>query len=459
MPNPRPPSRARSSAARLLVASCATAMLVGCGSRDTGGSSGSGGDVAGACLLDDQLAWVESSMRDYYLYYDQVPVVRRSDFDGTTSLLQALRVPPDSFSFITDAARSAALFDAGERTGYGWHLTRRPDDALLVLLTDVGSPLERAGVRRGDIVRTVDGLDETTLTRTQRAELLGTGDDVLTVRLGIEAPDGTRREIEVTRDRYAVRGVQQIDIVQRGALRIGYLNFTTFVEPARLELDAAFAELAAANIDELVLDLRFNGGGRVNVANELASRIGGSGVQGRDFSRLRFNDKAAGVPSGGVPLAFVELTDSLDLGRVYVLNGPGTCSASEMVINGLEPFVDVVTIGQATCGKPFGFRGIERCDEALFAVEFEFVNDAGAGGYVDGIAPDCPVAPDDSSPLGTPAEPLFAAALQHIDTATCPALVASEASTGTQRRVTAPGPGEPGWRNPVDPFGNDLPPD
>jgi len=452
-----PASRDRHPAARAMILLAAASLLAACGARDNATGGGASAD-GGSCALDDQQAWVERNMGDYYLFYDQVPTVRRADYASSGALLEALRVPPDSFSFITDAARSTALFEEGRRVGYGWHLDRRDDGALILTLVDVGSPLDLAGARRGELVRTIDGVDERTMTRAQAGAALGTGEQLRTVRLGLEATDGTRREIEVTRARYMVLGVQQLNVVQRGALRVGYLNFLSFIEPARVELDRAFATLIEERVDELVLDLRFNGGGRVDVAKELASRIGGVGVQGRDFTRFRFNDKAPGVPPGGVPLPFVPLVDSLDLARVYVLTGPGTCSASEMVINGLAPFVEVVTIGQPTCGKPFGFRGLERCDEAMFAVEFEFVNDAGVGGYVNGLAPDCAVAPDDVNPLGTAAESLFGAALRHIDTATCPAMVADgTASRDGRQRAADASPGAP-RRNPVDPFGDDLPP-
>jgi len=458
MPSFRPPPADRAARTRCAIALCALALLVGCGARDSGAGAGADGSpTGGSCELDDQLAWVDASMRDYYLFYDQVPTVRRSDHSDTASLLQALRVPPDSFSFITDAARSAALFDEGERVGYGWKLTRRADRALMITLVEIGSPLDLAGVRRGEVIRSINGLDEPTMTQGQYAEQLGSGDEVRTVRLGIEAIDGSLRTVQVTRERYSVRGVQQLDIVERGALRIGYLNFLTFIEPASAELDRAFAELA--DVDELVLDLRFNGGGRISVANQLASRVGGAGVQGRDFTRFRYNDRAAGIPPEGLPQPFLRLADSLDLARVYVLSGPGTCSAAEMVINGLEPFVDVITIGGATCGKPYGFRANERCGEALFAVEIAFVNDAGVGDYVDGLSPDCAVMPDGRTPLGTVAEPLFAAALQHIESATCsmPA-VQADGLSDARRRPTS-GPIEsPATRNPVDPFVDDLPP-
>ena len=452
-----PAFRDRLPAAGIMIMLTAASLLAACGARDgaTGGGASADG---GSCELGDQQAWVERNMNDYYLFYDRVPTVRRADYPSSDALLDALRVPPDTFSFITDAARSTALFEEGKLVGYGWHLDRRDDGALILTLIDKGSPLDLAGARRGELVRTINGVDERTLTGAQAGEALGTGEQLRTVRLGLEAADGTRREIEVTRARYTVLGVQQLDVVEQGALRVGYLNFLSFIEPARAELDRAFATLAEERVDELVLDLRFNGGGRVDVAKELASRIGGAGVQGRDFTRFRFNDKAPGVPIDGVPLPFVPLVDSLDLARIYVLTGPGTCSASEMVINGLAPFVEVITIGQPTCGKPFGFRGLERCDEAMFAVEFEFVNDAGVGGYVNGLAPDCPVTPDDVNPLGTAAESLFGAALRHIDTATCPAMLAGGAALRDARLRASDAPGGAPRRNPVDPFGNDLPP-
>lgn len=440
---------------RTLTAVVASLLLIGCGQRGDG--AGDGALDGGTCALDEQLAWVDAGMRDYYLFYDQVPSPRLSDFDSEDQLIKALRVPPDSFSYVGDAATTAAYFEQGEDFGYGWRLDRLEDGALVVTLVEPRSPLASAGVQRGDIIRTIEGVDERTISSNARYdELLGTGDDVRTIVLGVEDADGVRRDVSVTRGVYPVDAVLDVDVRQVAGTSVGYLSFLTFTETSRAELDDAFAQLAAANVDELILDLRFNGGGRIDVANELASRVVGAAASQADFVRYRVNDKEARLYApGALEERFKSLSNALDLPRVYVLSSARTCSASEMVINGLSPLLDVVTIGDTTCGKPFGFTGNERCGKVMYAVEYEFVNDAGVGGYVDGLAPTCAVADDTRFALGNAQEPLLSAALQHIETATCPAPPNLASMPSAKRRS-----GGTGWTapNPVDPAASDVPP-
>jgi hypothetical protein len=106
---------------------------------------------------------------------------------------------------------------------------------------------------------------------------------------------------------------------------------------------------------------------------------------------------------------------------VFVLTSSGTCSASESVINGLSPFVEVVRIGGTTCGKPYGFSGKDNCGTSYFPIEFQGTNAAGFGDYADGFAPSCTVSDDLAHELGDPNEAMLAAALAYQATGSCPA--------------------------------------
>lgn len=410
---------------------------------------------SGVCSVSAQRHWVEDAMRDYYLFYDQVPTVRLEDYATAEALIEDLRIPTDRFSYVGEADLNEAFFEEGETIGYGWRLRRRADGALAIALVEPLSPLAEAGVTRGELLRTIDGTSTDSITTNQQAiDLLGTGSDERTVTLGIEASDGSLRQVTVTRSTYPVQAVLDTRVVTQGALRIGYLSFLTFVETARAELDAAFAELASANIDELVIDLRFNGGGRIDVANELASRVIGRGGDNRDFLRIQYNDRYQPLfDPDTLRQSFYSLPDSLDLSRVYILTQSGTCSASELVINGLAPHIDVVTIGAATCGKPYGTLGRtlhEDCNKVIHAVEVEFKNEAGVGGYIDGLPPTCAATDTLTAPLGDPNESLFQAALQHIDQGSCDT---SFADTLASRRAAR----NNGSFNPVNPHGAGFP--
>jgi hypothetical protein len=218
--------------------------------------------------------------------------------------------------------------------------------------------------------------------------------------------------------------------------------------------------LKAANVTDLVLDLRYNGGGFLDLASELAYMIGGPGpTAGKYFERQTFNDKypstnpiteqpitptpfhttAQGFSAAsGTPLPYLGLL------RVFVLTSADTCSASEAIMNGLEGAgVQVIQIGSTTCGKPYGFYPKDNCGTTYFSIQFQGNNWAGFGNYPDGftpqnspqasnldpqaVLPGCSVADDFGHALGDQSEGRLAAALAYRagGSASCPAATGS----------------------------------
>ena len=435
------------------------------GSGDDADASGAGGVVDARCSVASMNRTVDRHLRDYYLFADRVPDVDPDAYDSPEALLEALRIdPPDRFSYIGDAGLTSAFFEEGVEFGYGWLIERDPAGRAVLALVKPGSPLELAGVVRGETLLSIDGTALDELLASGRAQqVLGTGREARTVELGLEGVDGTERTVSVTRGEFDVRAVVDVRALEPagpGGPKVGYLHFQSFVGTASEELDAAFSYLAGEGVDELVLDLRYNGGGRIDVARELASRIVGDAALGRDFARYRLNERYQGAYEAAgradeLAVPFAAFPDALDLPRVHVIATDRTCSASEMVINGLEPFVDVVTVGGRSCGKPFGFSGREFCSKVLNAVEFEFVNDAGVGGYADGIAPDCRATDDTSRSLGDPAEGMLSAALAHVADGACAAILADASADGgviAARERDAP------LSEPTNPYRDELTP-
>ena len=375
--------------------------------------------------------WVEAKLRDDYLFAERVPRVRLEEHGSDEAVLGALRVdPPDRYSHLADERRYDALFEEGTTFGFGWAFAKPDPDTWLFSRVLPGSPLARAGVVRGERLLAIDGLslpDFVALPTEERERRLGLPAEPVSLRLSVASMSGARREVTVRSARFALRTVEAVEVSERGGARVGYLRFSSFLQTSVTELGAAFETLAAADVDELLLDLRHNGGGRVDVAAALAGAVGGQLVAGETFARFRHNERYAAFDT---ELDFAGTFATLDLGRVLVLTSPGTCSASELVINALEPFIDVVTIGQATCGKPFGTSPERRCGRVLNALEIGFENAAGVGGYTDGLMPDCAVVDDPRTPLGRPGDPLVDAALGVLDTGHCP----PPAATGTFAR-------------------------
>jgi carboxyl-terminal processing protease len=241
--------------------------------------------------------------------------------------------------------------------------------------------------------------------------------------------------------------------------RVGYLLFNDHIRTAEQPLVSAIEQMRAANVNDLVVDLRYNGGGFLFLASQLAYMIAGPArTSGQPFERLQFNDKHTSIdPVTGQPLTPVPFLDTtstgqplptLNLARVYVLTGGTTCSASESIINGLRGVgVQVVQVGSTTCGKPYGFYPQDNCGTTYFSIQFKGVNALGFGDYTDGFSPNntragagtlvpgCSVADDFAVDLGQVNEARLQAALDHNLAGVCPS------PTGQKPFLTKPSNG------------------
>jgi len=175
-----------------------------------------------------------------------------------------------------------------------------------------------------------------------------------------------------------------------------------------------------------VLDLRYNGGGLVDVAVHLSSLIGGALTNGQVLAVYDHNDKNRRY---NTTLRFENPEQALSLSRLVVIATQSSASASELVINALRPYVPVAIIGDTTYGKPVGQYGITFCDKVLAPVAFALRNAAGEGDYFSGLAPTCAAADDIEHDLGDAAEASFAEALAYIRTGACSAQATSAART------------------------------
>jgi carboxyl-terminal processing protease len=260
----------------------------------------------------------------------------------------------------------------------------------------------------------------------------------------------TLRSVNVTEN-----PVPDVTTIPTSTGSVGYVLFNDHLATAEAALINAVNTLKAASVTDLIIDIRYNGGGFLYIASELAYMVAGPAVtSGRTFDEMQFNDKnpstdpVTGAPIGpelflataaGPSVPSGQALPTLNLPRVFVLTGPGTCSASEAVINGLRGVgVDVIQIGDTTCGKPYGFYPQDNCGTTYFSIEFRGINAQGFGDYPDGFSPSgssanasasatlpgCAVADDFTRALGDPSEARLAAALSFRLNQICPPAVA-----------------------------------
>jgi len=177
---------------------------------------------------------------------------------------------------------------------------------------------------------------------------------------------------------------------------VGYFNYYAFKAGMLSEIDNAMATFKAANIKELVLDLRYNGGGDGDATQLLSNYIAPASANGKIVARRKHNDKLSSYDSKTSTMTIVSrIANSLNLNRLIILAGSGTASASEVIINGFKPLMTVLQIGNTTYGKPNGmyvwfYPENEEIypDYVFLPIAFYSVNSLGEGNYEDGIAPD-----------------------------------------------------------------------
>ena len=438
--------------------------------------------------LDDEKSWVRNYMDEAYLWYKEVPAVDTTlaafsvspAQDALKAWFDALKTPAltaagarkDEFSFTMPTAQWNALAQTGVVGGYGieWIVVSpTPPRNVRVAYVEDQSQAGVAGVARGDAVLSVviDGATIDFVNTTSPAEIEKLNEALFSPPAGrrvtfrLLSNNNVERVADLTASQLTTTPVKQSRVLDVGGAKVGYLLFNDFILPGENQLKAAIQNFQAAAVSDLVLDLRYNGGGYLYMASQLAYMIAPlAKTAGKTFERSMYSDKrAAATASPSSSMQFMNVSSgisgsntvagsplpNLALNRVYVLTTPGTCSASESVINGLRGVdVEVIVLGANTCGKPYGFTARDNCGLSYFPVEFQGVNEKGFGDFPDGFAPTCAVADDLSRPLGDESEGLLAAALAYRVGGSCAAVAAGKPvlkADGAAGAAAALGPG------------------
>jgi hypothetical protein len=196
----------------------------------------------------------------------------------------------------------------------------------------------------------------------------------------------------------------------------GHLVFDSFIQPSTDELATAFAYFKSVGVNDLILDLRYNTGGYLYVAQALASYIAGNSLAGKQdyFATLTYNSKHQDQNTSYI---FQSTQSPLDLTRLVVISSRLTASASEAVMNGLKPFLDVVSVGDTTYGKPVGMNGWSVGEKYFYwPITFKMVNAANVGDYFAGLPPLKVVSDDITHDFSDRNELCLKAAINYLET-------------------------------------------
>ena len=371
------------------------------------------------CSIIGQNRFVYDVLDQWYFWNDTLPNIDPDSFSSPDALLDTLvaNAPEiDRFSYITNQETSDAFFENGEFVGLGF-TSRNIDNQLLLALVFKGSPADKLGLERGFEIISVNNIDVATTLAAGNNVDFGTSTLGEIVDIEYKNIAGDIFETSIIKDTLSVDTIPVSSIIDNNGVATGYLHFYTFIEPSSAALANAFAEFNSANVSELIVDVRYNGGGLVSVAEYLAGLIGGRNTDGEVLADQLHNAQRAA--ENDKTIRFADQTNALDLGRVVFITAGGTASASELVINGLTPFLNVVLIGDTTFGKPVGQYGFDFCGNTLFPVAFETLNANFEGEYYDGLVVDCPADDDLFSELGDVNESSLAEALNYLDSGSC----------------------------------------
>ena len=468
----------RFTARRFTATACILALLTGCG----GGGGGSSPPppvivnpptptptptptpppTTGTCSLTTRLNWVAEQLRNDYLFPELLAPVDPAGFTDIQAFINAATAPARNagkdklnFSYVTSIAEENALTNSGSTAGFGVRLFI-DGSRLFISEAFEGAPGLAAGLDRGveilAVGTSVDNLQSvSSLLATSGAlsNALGPNDPGVTRTFRIRNAAGAESVITVTKANFSLDPVSDrygSRIITDEGRRIGYVNLRTFsVDSADRQLREVFASFKAQGVTEVVVDLRYNGGGLVRIAETLTNLLGGNRQSTDVQSRTLFNQR---LSANNRTTFFAPLAESIAPTKIAFIGTQATASASELVMNALLPYYgnNIALIGANTFGKPVGQIARDRaeCDDRFRIMAFQTVNSAGQGDYFNGLAPffprTCRATDDLTRQLGDSSEASLRTALDFLAGRPCTAISGgvTTLAVGESRRLLRP---------------------
>ncbi|NJK87254.1 MAG: hypothetical protein HC906_16020 [Bacteroidales bacterium] len=354
---------------------------------------------------------IYSLFNDIYLWYDQLPQLDPNVYSSPYELVDALRYEQfDRWSFLLPREEFQQYFVSGESVGHGFVLSRDESDNVRVALIYPSTNAYAKGVRRGWILNQVNG---TEVTPQNVVGLLGSNEQGINNDIVFTNNEGNQVELNLVKQVVEINPVVYSEVLTVENVKIGYFVFQDFIGTAIPEMDSIFNVFKQENINGLIIDLRYNGGGSVDVALEMAGWLTGNEDAGKNLVNFRHNDKHKELDTSySVPFN----SQALDINQVVFIGTDRTASASELMINGMDPFMEVELVGTPTEGKSVGMYSIllETDDLVAFPVSFRYTNSEGDGDFYEGLQPDVLINDDVTHDFGDLNEDMLNAAVDAV---------------------------------------------
>ncbi len=370
-------------------------------------------------------SWILDSMKVYYYWSNSLP--QNPDISQEPmSFFSGLKNSADRFSLLVNK-NSPLSSNPSLVSAFGLDLLSFESEGNLntcILLVVPGSAASRTGIKRGDIVTSIDGLPLSAANAASLVKDAITKGSITLTLSGFSSPVLLTSTYPVENPIYTSR------IITAGQVKIAYLFLNAFRTNAVSNLKQVFNDFLAARPNELIIDMRYNSGGEVSVAALLAAMV--SNVNGADtFLEYRGNAKA-GIKRNSFDkeLSYIAQTTAqltayrLSLNRIYILTGKHTASSAELLANCLSPYIEVIRVGEQTLGKDMASfeikdsrMPVQVSDWVIHPLVYKLYNAKGQGDYPGGLKPSIEI--NELSyppllPLGNENDPLIATAIRHI---------------------------------------------
>lgn len=453
----------------LTALTMAALMLASCGGGGGGSTAGSGPVTVtptpsptptptASCGLSAQQAFAKSVIDEWYLFPNDVATnVNPASYSTVQDYIDALVAPARAqskdryFTYVTSIAEEEAYYSSGSSAGFGVRLTYDPSTQRVIIAEAYeGAPALAAGIDRGTQILAI-GTSAANLRSVADivasegtagiTNALGPSDPGVTRLLRISDAGGTR-DVSVTKADYNIDPVSDrygAKVITEGGQSYGYINLRTFISSADQQLRDAFLNFRNQGITNVVVDLRYNGGGLVATAELFGDLLGRNRAASDVFSRTSFR---ASKSANDETHNFTPTAQSIAPTRIAFIGTGSTASASELVINGMLPWLgtNMTLVGSNTYGKPVGQIALDKseCDERMRVIAFSTGNASGPSDYFTGLAPkianSCAAADDLDYPLGDVREASVRAAIDFLSGQSCTARIA-DASTGASAQA------------------------
>lgn len=358
-------------------------------------------------------------MHDYYLWYDEVPILDPTSYLSPNQLLEDLRYQfpgPDKWSFVIDTATYNDYFVRGVSYAHGISFVFEYNKYPVVSIVDENSSAYAKGVRRGDTLTSINGEDAQVLTNNRTIQrAFGLDESGVSNQLTFSTLESDTISQTFSKEELDIKTVKKYSVFESDAGPVGYLLFMTFIDKSYEELEEAFTFFKNRGVTSLIVDFRYNGGGSLDVAEYLANLMIGNSDAGKTFVTLQANSKHT---SSNKTFSITSVPQGLTLEKAIFISSPGTASASEYIMKGVGNHLKSYTVGGTSGGKPVGMYQFDLGSYKFFPISFVGADAENTWDFFDGLPTDKTVLDDLLHPLGDPEEARLKAALAYFSDST-----------------------------------------